>query len=217
MLMLVSFGRDLWLIKQVAVNPASLKDLLLALLATSSQKKRRRDLTFPKGPLVPHICGFEGSVVDESSFLPNPNRKLWGTYFGTSGERDSRCIGSSNNHTMAMCESGGPQEYCWFRLRTSPTKGSLKNNQTTPPPPHPHGCESSPFWTMLLTPGVQSGGGSFSNTGFANTCVLDHFRTQSGSFSNTWGGYPAAPVGWGGGGVGQLRLRRNCVLGLVGR
>ena len=45
------------------------------------------------------------------------------------------------------------------------------------------------------------GGGSFSNTdfgSFSNTDVLDHFRTQSGSFSNTWGGYPAARGGWGG-------------------
>ena len=45
---------------------------------------------------------------------------------------------------------------------------------------------------------LDAGGGSFSNTdfgSFSNTDVLDHFRTQSGSFSNTWGGYPAAPVG----------------------
>ena len=53
-------------------------------------------------------------------------------------------------------------------------------------------------WPVIL-----QGGGSFSNTdfgSFSNTNVLDHFRTQSGSFSNTWGGYPAAPVGRGGGG-----------------
>ena len=70
--------------------------------------------------------------------------------------------------------------------------------------------------------GFLEGGGSFSNTdfgSFSNTDVLDHFRTQSGSFSNTWEGYPAAPVGWGGGGVGQLRSPLtacpcNCALGL---
>ena len=45
------------------------------------------------------------------------------------------------------------------------------------------------------------GGGSFSNTefgSFSNTDVLDHFRTQSGSFSNTWGAILRQ--------VGQLRL-----------
>ena len=48
------------------------------------------------------------------------------------------------------------------------------------------------------------GGGSFSNTdfgSFSNTDVLDHFRTQSGSFSNAilrhpWGG-GGGGVGWG--------------------
>ena len=90
------------------------------------------------------------------------------------------------------------------------------------------------------------GGGSFSNTdfgSFSNTNVLDHFRTQSGSFSNTWGGLSCGTrgvgwgVGWGsyvrlllrdrataswgggGGGVGQLRSPLtacpcNCALGL---
>ena len=61
---------------------------------------------------------------------------------------------------------------------------------------------------------LKIGGGSFSNTdfgSFSNTDVLDHFRTQNGSFSNTWGGYPAAPVGWGGGWGGAVTFASYCV------
>ena len=62
--------------------------------------------------------------------------------------------------------------------------------------------------------GLSGGGGSFSNTdfgSFSNTDVLDHFRTQSGSFSNTWGGYPAAHVGGGGGWGGAVAFASYCV------
>ena len=69
---------------------------------------------------------------------------------------------------------------------------------------------------MKLRQPTRPGGGSFSNTdfgSFSNTDVLDHFRTQSGPFSNTWGGYPAAPVGWGGGGGwgGAVAFASYCV------
>ena len=82
-----------------------------------------------------------------------------------------------------------------------------------------------PFWPHVIFPEgwPPKGGGSFSNTdfgSFSNTDVLDHFRTQSGSFSNTWGGLSCGTRGvGGGGGVGQLLSPRtacpsNCALGL---
>ena len=57
------------------------------------------------------------------------------------------------------------------------------------------------------------GGGSFSNTdfgSFSNTDVLDHFRTQSGSFSNTWGGR-RVPWGGVGGWGGAVTFASYCV------
>ena len=70
--------------------------------------------------------------------------------------------------------------------------------------------ESSRIQSRLLSHTFQGGRGIIFEHRF--WIIFEHRcpQTQNGSFSNTWGGYPAAPVGW-----GARRLRVPSYLGFL--